>query len=232
MKELQRPAIHGEQQSGRSASVRKRIDLLKESMASNTWEIAELWAEALDNSYHHDAGFSNFDDYIDQSNFEIGSREVRYRIRIHKQSLELGITREQLKRVAVSKLKEIFSPDIKPADIVRLVKEAETATLDQIRDEVKRLKGVAGVPTFSHRNLLLVEEDALQLDEAVEVMKLEAGTAEDADGVTNEISYSRAVALMSVEWMQDANRTASKMLHELGSEEDFIEVEEETDNGI
>jgi len=212
--------------------VRKRIDLLKESMASNRWEFAALLSEALDNSYHRDANFDNFDEWIDQSNFDVGSRECRYLIRIHKQSLELGITREQLQRVAVSKLKEIFVPDVSTADIVRLVEHAETATLDQIRDEVKRLKGAAGVPVFSHRNLLLVEEDALQLDEAVEVMQLEAGTAEDADGNSIEISYSRAVALMSVEFMQDPNRAAAKMLHELGPEEDFMEIEEETDNEI
>lgn len=229
MKEPQ--VIRGERLAGRSASVRKRIDLLKESMASNRWELAELLSELLENNYHYDAGFQNFDDFIDQSNMDIGAREARYHIRIHRQALELGISRDQLKRVAISKLKEIFVPDIQPTDIVRLVKQAETATLDQIRDEVKRLKGAAGVPTFSHRNLLLVEEDALQLDEAVEVMKLEAGTAEDADGNSNEISYSRAVALMSVEFMQDPNRAAAKMLHELGPEEDFIELEEE-EHGI
>jgi hypothetical protein len=109
---IMRPAaIHGEAVAGRSATVKKQIEKLKLSMGEHRWELADLLSEAHANHYNNDWGFPNFDDYIDNSNFDMSAREARYHIKINNTSKELGIGRDKLNPVAISKLKEIFRLD-------------------------------------------------------------------------------------------------------------------------
>lgn len=231
MKELQpKTAIHGEAQAGRSAKVRKRISELKKSIVSDGWELVEQLDELLDRHYYREEGYDNFDTYIDEGDFEFKSREVRYRIRILRLSRDLGISRSELRLVAISKLKEVFrlDPEKNADDIKRLFVVAKSASLEHIKEEVRKLLGGDDRPEMTFRNFYVVREVATKIDEAIEVAKLEAGTAEDSEGNEADISDGRALEFICEEWLQDPNRAAARMNMELQIEDDDLQVEDET----
>jgi hypothetical protein len=218
-------ALHGEAIAGhdaRATTVRAAIDLLKNSLGDGRWELAALLSEARTKSLHLSWGFSDFDQYIDQSNFDIGSRECRYLIRAHDVSLQLGITREQLKAVAISKLKEIFSLDpAKQADaIITLVDDAVTMSLEEVRQSVRELKGTDPETELTWLNINVLrrakEETILP---ALAKVKLEYGPTMGSDPNTSEeISDGRALEYLCAEKLAEPDAELQR-LQEAADEE-------------
>lgn len=186
--------------NARAAKLLDDVDLVKTSLAENRWVLAELMQEIMDNHYHVERGFTDFDTYVDQSNFDVGSREIRYYLRINRVSKQLGITRDELKAVNVSKLKEIFSLDpVKQGDdIVRLVSDAVTMSLEEVRQSVRQLKGSDPETDMAWLNVHVLrrakEETILP---ALQKVKLEYGpTMSDVPGQSAEISDGRALEML------------------------------------
>lgn len=200
------PAIHGEAIAGnkaRATAVRAEIDKLKTNLSNGRWELAALFSEARSKAFHFDWGYTDFDLYIDESNFDVGSREARYMIKINDLSLQLGVTRDQLNAVAMSKLKEIFSLDpVKQEDEIRtLLDEAKTMSLEKVREAVRALKGGDPETEMTWLNLQVLrrakEETILP---ALAKIKLEYGpTMGDVPGESAEISDGRALEYLCAE---------------------------------
>jgi hypothetical protein len=202
---LHRPALHGEQVAGneaRAKTVRVQIESLKNNLAEGRWELAALLSEARLKAFHHSWGFSDFDEYIDQSNFDVGSREARYLIRANDVSLQLGISRDQLKRVAFSKVKEIFSLDAEKqkVQIKELLEEAEELTLDEVRKEVKALKGSDPETEMSWLNIqVLSQAKHNTIIPALEKVKMQYGPTMGENGESAMISDGRALEYLAAE---------------------------------
>jgi hypothetical protein len=224
---LNPPAIHGEVKAGRASSVLKQIEKLKTSLSDNRWELAELLSEAHERQYHHEWGFEDFDEYIDQSNFDVSAREARYYIRINNHAKLLAIPRGDLAKVAISKLKEIFTldPQEHAADIRRLLKLAEKAELREIKDKVRKLKGLSEEEEMTFVNLYVMRSVAEGvIKPAIEEAKLEAGSAQNPDGEYVDISDGRAVEYICTEWMQDAHRVRMQETEDGREETDTYEI--------
>lgn len=218
--------MHGDVTAGsdaRATTVRAQVESLKNSLGDKTWEMAALFSEARAKSFHHLWGFSDFDEYIDKSNFDIGSREVRYRIRVNDVSLQLGITRTQLKAVNISKLKEIFSLDpVKQSDdIVRLVDDAVTMSLEEVRQSVRELKGSDPETDLCWWNIQLLrrakEETILP---ALQKVKLEYGpTMSDVPGQSVEISDGRALEMLCADKLSEPDEELVRLQNAAEAEE-------------
>jgi hypothetical protein len=220
-----RPALHGEQVAGneaRAKTVRVQIESLKNNLAEGRWELAALLSEARLKAFHHSWGFSDFDEYIDQSNFDVGSREARYLIRANDVSLQLGISRDQLKRVAVSKVKEIFSleADSHAETIKLLLDEAVDLSLEEVRQRVRELKGTDPETELTWLNLQMLrrakEEVVLP---ALAKVKLEFGPTMGDE----EISDGRALEMLCADKLAEPDVTLQE-LQEAAAEEGPTEL--------
>jgi hypothetical protein len=150
-------AIVGEAVAGRSATVRKELARMATSMSTSEFDMIELLCEALENSYAPRWGFASLLDY-GQKELGLKKRRTQYLTRIGKVMKAVGLKRQQYEPAKVSKLREISTLDpegsfynretraSEPLDahIVRLVLDADDMTVEQMHDEVCRLKGQVG----------------------------------------------------------------------------------------
>jgi hypothetical protein len=150
-------AIVGEAIAGRSAHVRQELHKLSVGVNSSSLELAELLFEAQENNYIFGWGFPSLPAFAEK---ELGlkPRKAQYLARVIKVTREVGLVKEQIKSVAISKLRVIttlnpdgsfFNRETKTNEsldehIVRLITEADDLTLKQIEAEVVRLKGMDG----------------------------------------------------------------------------------------
>jgi len=154
---LNPPAIVGEAQAGRAAAVRKRLMMLVGDINENTFDMAELLAEAEDGSLFKGWGYDTIYEY---GEVELGlkERKIQYLVRIVGVCKAVGIKRADYEAAGVSKLREItrldpngsfFNPETKTPEplnehIVRLITDAEQYTGKELLEEVRRLMGQTG----------------------------------------------------------------------------------------
>lgn len=213
-------AMHGDAVAGvkaeaRATQVLDQLDELKARTTDDIWSMTDLWEEAHDNNYHNVRGFNDFDDYINQSNFEYGAREVRYRIKVNKNSRKVGISRDKFKTIAFSKIKEIFTlnPETDKDHIVRLVEAAKDMSLETVKAEVRAVKGLSTDQELTWRNFQLLRIDAeTQVDVAIERIKREYGDTIDVEtGEPKDISDGKALVMLCA----DKNSEPDYMQHEI-----------------
>lgn len=149
--------IHGEAIAGRAASVRRDLLRLSGNVAVHTLDLAVLLHEVQTNGYAQEWGFASLADYAKR---ELGlkPRKSQYLSKIISVMLAAGLKREQFEKAGTSKLREISTLDPsgsywnqenrtnEPLDshIVRLVLDADEMTVEQVKEEVLRLKGMVG----------------------------------------------------------------------------------------
>jgi hypothetical protein len=149
--------IVGEQIAGRAAAVRKQLLLLNGDVKSSTFDMADLLFEAQENNYPAAWGFASLPDYAAK---ELGlkERKAQYLARIVKVCRVVGLKREQYEPAGISKLREICTLDpegsfwnvaekvSEPMDehIVRLILDSDKMNLEQMKEEILRLKGRTG----------------------------------------------------------------------------------------
>jgi hypothetical protein len=143
--------------------VLQRIQEIKNDLVDRSLELGRLLIEARDGSYHEKWGFARFGDWVEEaSGLDMGERQAYYLMQIVERSAAIGITDGQLRRVKLSKLKEIFAlKEAEPELIKELVSKAETATLEQIKQDVQMVKVANGGEPFlyvSYRIPLSVKE--------------------------------------------------------------------------
>ena len=147
----------GEAIAGRSASVRKQLLHMASNMAFSTFDMVELLAEAQEQNYASQWGFSSLPDYGSK---ELGlkTRKTQYLARIGSVTKAVGLSRSQYEQSGVSKLREIttldhessyWNPDTHANEdmadhVVRLILDSDKMTVEQIKEEVLRLKGMTG----------------------------------------------------------------------------------------
>jgi hypothetical protein len=155
--QLNSPAIHGEAVAGRSAQVRKQLLRMVSNMAISTFDMIELLAEAQEQQYPLQWGFSSLPDY-GAKELGLKPRKTQYLTRIGKVTKQVGLKREQYEPAGTTKLREITTLDPEGSffniaehknedlaeHIVRLILDHDSMTVDQVKEEVLRLKGRTG----------------------------------------------------------------------------------------
>src|SRR6185437_6425653 len=115
----------------RAAEVLAKISAIKDGITETAFELGDLLSEVRKNEYHSVWGFPSFGEWLGQSGLDMSERTAYYLVKIVDTSKALGISRDQLKAVKMSKLKAIFTLDANEhaEEIKALVAQGETKTL-------------------------------------------------------------------------------------------------------
>lgn len=210
------PAIIGEAVAGQAAkraqSIRAEIRGLDKLVVDSTFDIAERLAEVKGACYYGAWGYQTFADYV-ETELDMKVRKAQYLVRIVNIAKQLGIERVQYEKIKITKLREIFT--LEPTDffwnettqhnepihahIVRLVDEANGMTLEQVVEEVARLKGLTGDDALVWINTkvkrIVLEEVILPAREKARLLlgsqSQSAGEAtEYSDGACEEVIHA------------------------------------------
>lgn len=210
------PAIHGEQQAGRSAAVRKQLVLLSGTISKNTFDVAELLYEAESSGYLGSWGFKNLGDYSEKE-LGVKERKAQYLVRIVKVCREVGLKREQYEPAGVSKLREItrldpkgewFNTDSKenePLDdhIIDLIVEAPDLTREDVTEEVLKLQGMVGGSRPVVRSYSATKDAwELTIRRAIELMRAKLGSSgRDDQGMAKEYPDGVCIEMICADWL-------------------------------
>lgn len=193
----------------RAEQVRQRIAEIKSDLVDRSLELGHLLVEARENCFHHVWGFATFGDWVEQeSGLDMGARQAAYLMQIVTKSQELGIGDEELRKVKLSKLKEIFSLKAAEPEIIKeLLVRAETETLEQIRIDVQKVKIADGAEAYtvvSYRIPLTVKENIIPL--AFDAARLKYGTS-NVNGEPQEISDGQCFELCLAAMLDSADHS-------------------------
>lgn len=194
----------------RAEVVRANIKHLQGNLKDRTFDLADLLAEAQENSYPALWGYPSFKTWLDDSELDIKIRAAEYLIKIVVSSRpeHLNIPREQLRLVKISKLKAIFSLRMdEHADAIReLVKQGPALSLDEIELRVREIKGIEG-PKGTWRNFYFEEPAAAEtVDVALEQAKTVAG---------QEMSDASALEMVAAEFSAGYQETEEHQIEEI-----------------
>lgn len=147
----------GEQVAGRAARVRAKLKDLTNDVKSSTFDLADLLFEAQENNYPAAWGYSSIVEY-GKEELGLKKRKTQYLTRITKVCRQVGLKRERYEPSGISKLRAIttlnpegsfWNPDTHENEdlaehIVRLILDSDTMNVEQVEEEVLRLKGMTG----------------------------------------------------------------------------------------
>lgn len=206
----------------RALEVKQELSKLNSNLQDNFLDMCELLREARDKNYHlyyQDSGgeyFNRFDTWVeDGSGLDISARQAYYYIRISEVTEQLGLDKAQLKKIGISKLREIMALDTnKHLDEVKgLIASAADTPLTTVKEKVKAVKkGEAseGVQAAAYVTIKLPTEVKEIFDEAVELArKLYGSVKDEATGEIVDISISKAMELILVSYINDPNNIAA-----------------------
>lgn len=218
------PAIVQEDER-RATVAKKELERYAETLADCEFQVGDLLAEIDAQCYWQQWGFFSFKDYLANSRLDMTERVAQYRIRISKGATALGITREQLKAAKVSKLREIFTLDAAQYadDIKRLVDAAPSMTVEEIKHEVKRAKGLAGEEDFVHRNFYVLRSVAVIVDRALEAARKVGGDTISMEGEAKDLSDGQCLEQICADFLAG---TAEYAEHEYAIKEEGPDPEE------
>ncbi len=185
----------------RAEEVRKGLLKISQSIETDFLDLCDLLREAQEKNYPALWGFNTFGDWVEvASGLEISSSTAYYYVDISKKASALGLTREQLLAVRVSKLREIFrlSIDEHEAEIRALIEEAPGLTVKEVRN---RVRSAIGQSEVMYITLKLDKEVKETLDEALELARRNYGSVV-TNGEVRDISISKAVELIMVDYCQ------------------------------
>ena len=219
--DLNPPAIVGEREAGRSATVRKRLMMLVGDIAENTFDMAELLAEAVAGNLPRQWGYDDIYDYGEQ---ELGlkERKIQYLVRIVQVCTAVGLKREHYEPAGVSKLREItrlnpegsfFNPATKEPEplnehIVTLVTDHDKYTGKELLEEVRRLRGEIGENRPVTKMMQWTESTYLNVIlPAQELARRRLGSAGRDKDTGDAIEYSDSVVeeMIHAEFLADPN---------------------------
>jgi hypothetical protein len=149
--------IVGEQVAGRAAKVRRQLLDLSADVKASTFDMIELLYEAKANDYPLQWGFASVLDYGIKE-LSLKERKVQYLTRIGTVCKAVGLTRAQYEPAGTSKLREITTLNPEKTyynaldhvhedlaeHIVRLILDSDKMNVEQVKEEVARLKGQVG----------------------------------------------------------------------------------------
>lgn len=183
--------------------IKDRLEMEKKNFVTNFYNIAKLVTEIYNNKLYEYWGYGSFKDFV-QENLDI-NLAIAYRMTslINGQSA-LDIPTEDLLEVKSTNLLEIFSlnPKENKEEIKSLLNDAKTETTEQIKNKVRRLKGLNSPTWFKFS---YTDENTVELiKNGLEKAKREYGDSVDiTTGEIIEISNSRALELIIADYLSN-----------------------------
>jgi hypothetical protein len=196
--------IVGEPIAGRAAKVRRQLLDLSADVKASTFDMVELLCEARDNNYPLQWGFASVLDY-GINELGLKERKVQYLTRIGTVCKAVGLKREQYEPAGTSKLREIttLNPEKtyynaldhvhEPLDehIVRLILDSDKLNVEQVKEEVARLKGQVGKDRRVIRSYSTdITTWALVISAAIEKARKYLGSKGRDEDTGNAVEYS------------------------------------------
>lgn len=182
------------QSEARQSEVLTAIFNIKSSLVERSLELGELLVEAQDNEYHLDWGYPTWRAWFENSGLDMSERQGYYLMNVVRRSRSLGVPKDSLRKVKLSKLKVIMSlpSETDPEKIKGLVVDAETASLDTVKSVAAALTNTEHVYKTFKLSTDFVEG---VYPIAVETLRRMAGSDVNDDGEVSDISESRCLEL-------------------------------------
>jgi hypothetical protein len=194
--------------SKRSTQVLYEINIAKQNMVASVFKLGELLLEARDHEYHKDWGFAQFKDWIDSSDLDMGWRQAYYLMNIMEQAKEMGYTHEDLAKIKLSKLKEIFSLK-DPEQIKQLMSKGADMSLEEVREAVKPERD------YTYMNLRLSKAQKEIIMEAIERARQINGSVITDNGDVVDITEGRALELICGDFLSGVKEEFRHLTDEL-----------------
>jgi len=198
-----------EKSENRAVAVLNEIEVIKKNVVENVFRLGELLSEIRNSAIYQYWGFDNFGKWVEKSGLDMSERQAFYLIRIIENAKTLGIDSNNLKKVKLSKLKEIFTLD--PAkdakEIEFLIEKGKTESLDAIREQVQAIQNGPGEDTYTYLNLKISKKAKQEIiDPAIEIARREYGSTVNLEtGDPVDISLGRAIELICADYKADPN---------------------------
>ena len=188
----------------RASEVQTQLKKLSNSIEDGFFDICDLLCEAQTGDYHVFYGYGRFGDWVETaSGLDMSARQAFYLVNISKKAKQLGLSREQLKLIKISKLKEIFSLDLDEhvAAVKELVEEAPGLSLEEVKNRVRGLKGESETLYITLKLDKAIKDT---MDRAFELARRNYGS-QMQNGEAADISVSHCFELLCVEYLNDPN---------------------------
>src|SRR4051812_15549140 len=96
----------------RAAVVKEALTKIKDSLKENFFDMCDLLLEVSEKGYHSEWGYATFGEWVEEgSDLDISARSAFYYLNISRKAAQLGVTKENLRKLKISSLKQIFSLD-------------------------------------------------------------------------------------------------------------------------
>lgn len=214
MSETNVPAIVGEVEAGRAATVRRAINKLVAATNTNTFDLAELLHEAKSKNYYAGWGFESFSKYA--KSLAVKYTKSYYLVRIVENMKAAGLEREQYEPVGLGKLRTIsrLKPDTEyhgtPVSLLirELTLKAGQMTPEQVQFEVDTIMGLTEDESLVWLNIKvkkLARENVIK--PAFDKMRKHLGTVpdEDEEGQNVDAKDGRVLELICANFLADPN---------------------------
>jgi len=157
-------------------------------------------------------GYSTFADFC-SNQLDISASKGHYCIKIAAKAEFLGISRAELVSAKSSSLIDIFSLDeTSQGEVIKdLVTQAKTAKVSDIKEKVNKAKSGTDKPN-KFLTIKVTEADMVTIEEAIELARKNHGDSLEDSGEVADISTSKALSLICVEYLQDPNNTGEGLL--------------------
>lgn len=207
-KPLERPAV-----------VRKTLLRLSTGISGSLLDAAELLFEAQENGYPAQWGYKNLEEYAGKE-LKLKLRKAQILAKIVRVYRTVGLVRSQVEQHwNYSKFREIstlnpegsyYNRDTKKNEplaehIVRLITEADELTVEKVKLEVARLKGMVGPDKRIVRSYY-TNESAWKnvIVPAMEIMRRKLGSnGRDAEGMAVDFHDGACIEAMCMEALSD-----------------------------
>jgi hypothetical protein len=221
---LNPPAIVGEAVAGteasRSSQVMRELEQRCKGIETYTFDVADLLAEVRSQKYYETWNYESFGQYV-SAVLGMKERQAQYLVRIVQVSEVLGLPRSRYEHLGITKVREIFSLDPKGFfvnqelaqnepmhdHILRLLEEAPQMSVAEVKEEVKRLKGLDGENSLVWCRVQMGKQAKAEVfDRALELCKMKLGSAgRDDEGKGIEYSDGSALEAICQDFLSDPN---------------------------
>jgi hypothetical protein len=221
------PAIV-ERDTSRAEEIVQNIQKLESGLSTSQFELGFLLAEVKKDDLWASQKCLSFDEFVKKMNFDISPRQVAYLVTIATKSATLGITRAQLIKAKISKIKEIFKldPNAEHVDestgnvevvgeiMKQMVVDAPFKTLAEIKKQVEDIVGKVDPDGKPVKDTVMYRQDQLNIvDRAINLNILQSGDSA-LDGLTGsdrQIARGKAHERICADYLADPNNHAEQL---------------------
>ena len=223
MKNVTPQVIVGEVVAGEAHKAKKQLESLIKFQETSNFDIATLCYNIKRKGLFHP--FTTFQDYY-KTLTKIKPRKIQYLTRMAEVMDKVGITREVYEPLGIARLREITSLDpdaewVNPNTsaktpmkefIVGFVEAGESITTEQLKQNVKTLKGLTGENDIVWWNVPFTRSAFENtITPALELTRANVGSVgKDDEGISKDASDSTCVEAWAADVLADPSNNATE----------------------